>query len=265
MIREVDLVSYLPPFMAEYKEINAALTAENPEFGLLWQAADRTLKNEFIATADEYGISRFEKILGIYPADTDSIEDRRMKVQNKWFHATPYTIRMLAAKMAELLGGAPYFSVWTDFEKAYELKLTIHNTEDHRFHAGHMEEVKYLLEVMVPLNIRCRINDRTWMEISAKDREQILIKNIQFRIAVPYLPFRAYDGTSRYNGKTRYDAKRRYKLGAGIRLKARIREPEEAIRNVTVETRRNVQYYNGKKCYDGTRRYHAMIRKDVIE
>ena len=41
MIREVDLVSYLPPFLAEYKEINIALTAENPEFALAWEAADR--------------------------------------------------------------------------------------------------------------------------------------------------------------------------------------------------------------------------------
>lgn len=62
MIREVDLVSYLPPFIAEYKETNITLTAENPEFVLVWNATDKTLKNEFIATADEYGISRFEKI-----------------------------------------------------------------------------------------------------------------------------------------------------------------------------------------------------------
>lgn len=43
MIREVDLVSYLPPFIAEYRETNLTLTAENPEFMLVWQAADRTL------------------------------------------------------------------------------------------------------------------------------------------------------------------------------------------------------------------------------
>ena len=55
MIREVDLVSYLPPFMAEFKEIMATLEAENPEFVLVWEAADRVLQNEFIETSDEYG------------------------------------------------------------------------------------------------------------------------------------------------------------------------------------------------------------------
>ena len=51
MIREVDLVSMLPPFLAEYRELRAALEAENPEFVLVWRAADRVLRNEFIATA----------------------------------------------------------------------------------------------------------------------------------------------------------------------------------------------------------------------
>ena len=67
MIREVDLVSYLPPFMAEFKEIMATLEAENPEFVLVWEAADRVLQNEFIETSDEYGISRWERILGVFP------------------------------------------------------------------------------------------------------------------------------------------------------------------------------------------------------
>ena len=56
MIRDVDLVSYLPPFMQTYKEPVAALEAENPEFQIIWKATDRVLYNRFISTADEYGI-----------------------------------------------------------------------------------------------------------------------------------------------------------------------------------------------------------------
>ena len=55
MIREVDLVAYLPPFIAEYKETNVALTAENTEFALIWQEEDQSLKNEFIVTAEGCG------------------------------------------------------------------------------------------------------------------------------------------------------------------------------------------------------------------
>ena len=114
-MREVDLVSYLPPFLAEYKEVNMALAAEKPEFGLIWEAADRMLRNEFIMSADEYGISRFEKILNILPSVSDSLENRRARVQNRWFNTAPYTIRTLALKLAELLGGDHNFSIWSDF------------------------------------------------------------------------------------------------------------------------------------------------------
>ena len=79
MIREVSLVSYLPPFMQDYKEPAAALEAENPEFTLVWKAADKVLYNHFISTADEYGIARREKLLGIYPSDDDTLDSRRAR------------------------------------------------------------------------------------------------------------------------------------------------------------------------------------------
>ena len=87
MIRDVDFVDYyLPPFMQKYKEPVAAMKAEEPEFQIVWKAVDRILYNHFISTADEYGISRFEKMLGIYPSSEDTLESRRSRVQSKWFN-----------------------------------------------------------------------------------------------------------------------------------------------------------------------------------
>lgn len=95
MIRNVDLVSYLPPIMAEFQEYRATLEAENPEFVLVWNATDQVLQNEFIATADEYGISRFEQILNILPSKEDTLESRRSRVQTRWFNTIPYTLKAL--------------------------------------------------------------------------------------------------------------------------------------------------------------------------
>ena len=50
MVRQVDLVSYLPPYLQIYKEQVAALEAENPEFILIWDAVDHCLYNHFIST-----------------------------------------------------------------------------------------------------------------------------------------------------------------------------------------------------------------------
>ena len=148
MIREVDLGSYLPTYMQKYKEILAVLKAVNPEFTIAWGEINQILYNHFISTADEYGICRFEKILGIYPEETDSLEIRRMRVQNRWFTTTPYTVRVLISKIGELIEKEYNFSVSLDFKAAYELTLTVFSLDD-----SQIEELKYLLSEMVPLNI----------------------------------------------------------------------------------------------------------------
>lgn len=148
MIREVDLVSYLPEFMQLYKEPIEILKAENPEFQIIWKAADKAFYNRFISTADDYGISRFENILGIYPNSTDTLEIRRMRVQSRWFNKIPYTIRNLAEKINNILGGEYNFAIQEDFKNSYELHLTVYTIND-----SQNEELEYILSIVVPVNI----------------------------------------------------------------------------------------------------------------
>lgn len=104
MIREVNLVSYLPPLMAKFKEIAITLEAENSEFTLIWNTADRILQNEFIETADEYGISRFEKMLNILPYNTDTLEDRRFRILTMYNTNTACTQKVLENMLDSLCG-----------------------------------------------------------------------------------------------------------------------------------------------------------------
>lgn len=134
--------------MQTYKELAAALEAENPEFNLLWEAADRMLRNHFISTADEYGVSRFEKMLNIFSSQEESLDIRRTRVQNRWFNVAPYTLKILTLKLTELLGGEHRFSIRTDFREAYGLLLVVYSTND-----SQAEEIKYILSVMVPENM----------------------------------------------------------------------------------------------------------------
>lgn len=150
MIREVDLVSYLPPFMQEYKEPVEALEAENLEFNLVWDAINRIMYNRFISTADEYGISRFERMLGIYPNKADILETRRMRVQNRWSNSIPYTMKVLAKKMIELLGGEHNFLLSYDFKEKYELVLTVYSIVKND---NISIEINHLFATMIPMNI----------------------------------------------------------------------------------------------------------------
>lgn len=147
MIRDVDLVSYLPPFMQTYKEPVAALEAENPEFSLMWSATDKCLNNRFIETADDYGLSRFEKMLGITADSTESLETRRMRVRNRWFNKLPYTIRTLTEKVKQIVGESYNFTISGNL-KDYELDLTVYTLND-----SQNKELEYLLSVIVPLNM----------------------------------------------------------------------------------------------------------------
>lgn len=148
MIRDVDLVSYLPEFMQLYTEPVEGLKAENPEFIMMWKAVDRLLYNRFISTADEYGIGRFEKMLGIYPQITDALEVRRMRVQSRWFNAIPYTIRVLTERIGKLLEEEQFFSIWSDFKEAYALIVILYLLDDNK-----SAEIQYMLSTMVPENI----------------------------------------------------------------------------------------------------------------
>ena len=156
MNREVDLASYLPPFMAEYREINMTLAAENPEFSLVWEGTDWVLSNEFIITADEYGIARFEKILGVLPSRQDTLEVRRARVLSRWFTELPYTWRMLMKKLA-MLCGEEKFEVYIPKLGEYGFSLNIHigRNEDPLLH-----EAWGMLERYLPANL--------WYEVIGK-------------------------------------------------------------------------------------------------
>ena len=146
MIREVDLVSYLPPFMADFKEVAVTLEAENPEFKIIWDAANQVLYNEFIATADEYGISRFEAILKILPSKEDTLESRRARVQARRFNAIPYTMKALISKLIALCGDNN-FTITKQFD-FYRLEL-----ETHLELYGQVDELEYIINTMLPCNI----------------------------------------------------------------------------------------------------------------
>lgn len=146
MTREVDLVSYLPSFLAEFKEIVVALEAENSEFVLVWKAADKVLQNEFIATADEYGISKFETVLNILPSTEDTLESRRARVQAQWLNSIPCTLKAFIIKLVALCGKSD-FTITKDYLN-YRIEIS---TNLELF--GQVEELKRTIESMIPCNI----------------------------------------------------------------------------------------------------------------
>ena len=77
---ERKLIDYLPYVIRDYAEFQGIMGSEQPEIEKAWNTTDDLLDNQFIPTAGNMGLSRWEKILGITPKGTDSLEDRRFRI-----------------------------------------------------------------------------------------------------------------------------------------------------------------------------------------
>lgn len=146
MIRDVDLVSYLPPYLVGYEENHATLEAENPEFILVWNAADRVLYNEFIETANEYGISRFEKILNILPSTEDTLEIRRARVQSLWCNNIPYTVKVIVRKLIDICGVDGCTIMLNENNYTLNVKISLENKNNYN-------TVQEMLDITIPANL----------------------------------------------------------------------------------------------------------------
>ena len=104
----VKLIEYLPKFMADRKEMQVITSAEEPEFTLFWAVLKRVINNQFITTCDEQGISKFEKMLKLYPYESDTLEMRIARVLVEWNAQLPYTMRSLKQMLDVLCGAGNY-------------------------------------------------------------------------------------------------------------------------------------------------------------
>lgn len=92
---ERKLEDYLPYVIRSYPEYRGIVTAEQPEFEKAWASMDHLLSDQFILTADESGLARWEQILEISPKGTDTLDDRRFKILTRINEELPYTLPQL--------------------------------------------------------------------------------------------------------------------------------------------------------------------------
>lgn len=141
------LIEYLPEFLREVREYKAILTdGFEPEVVKMFQAAETALNDQFIETASEHSIARWEKMLKIVPKSTHTLTDRRFTILTKLNEQPPYTMEALKRKL-EYLCGKDGYSVEVDAEK-FILKVRIALTSRNAY-----DDVCVLLERVVPSNM----------------------------------------------------------------------------------------------------------------
>lgn len=146
MSREIILIDYLPPFLQGYRELQAIMTAENPEFQAVSDEGQVVLDNTFIMHCDEKGISRFENMLGIYPLPTDTLNSRKSRVLTRWNDVVPYTLKAFLSKIAALQGNDNIQI--TFFNDQYKIQVVTHLEEQ-----GQQDDLAYLFKTVLPCNL----------------------------------------------------------------------------------------------------------------
>lgn len=89
------ILDYIPHFLREVKEYQNISLAETPELNDLKNEIDFVLKNQFILTADNYGLGRWESFIDTFLTSEDDIETRRKKLLLMVVENRPYTIKSL--------------------------------------------------------------------------------------------------------------------------------------------------------------------------
>lgn len=146
MSREINLIDYLPPFLQGYREMQAIMTAENPEFQAVSDEGQVVLDNTFILYCNEDGIARFERMLGIYPLPSDPLEARQSRVLTRWNDVVPYTLKSFLSKLASLQGNNNIqITIYND---QYKIKVVTH-LEKH----GQQDDLAYLFKTVLPCNL----------------------------------------------------------------------------------------------------------------
>ena len=146
MIREVNLLSFLPEFVQEYREIKHIMNSEQPEIQKLEDETEIIKNNQFILSCDIDGIARFENLLGIKPKPDDSLDARKSRVITRWNDSIPYTYKGLKEKLNVMCGEGNYLLIPSFNEYGLEIVVSLPLS-------GQADELDYMLSYMIPANI----------------------------------------------------------------------------------------------------------------
>lgn len=140
------LIEYLPAYMQGYEEVSERMNAEQSEVDSLWNAIENAFMDQFVMDATENGVSRWEKILKVFPKATETLDERKFRIITLINQQLPYTLRSLEQTLTQLCGKDGYSVTLTASAYRIEVKLGIGSHSNY-------DEVKKMLTAMIPANL----------------------------------------------------------------------------------------------------------------
>lgn len=158
LVRNVDLASY-NDYETQAKSIDWIVrnNSEDIEFDIANSRILKLYADRFILQATEYGIMRYEKMLGITPAKEETLVDRRRRVYFLWNKQIFYTHRTLE-RILEFLLGKGFFEI-TLFYDDYGIWIDVTVSRD--FDLDALYDLLRWKILPANLDIQLRLNFKT--------------------------------------------------------------------------------------------------------
>lgn len=176
------LMEYYPEFLKQVLEFHYINTAAmEPYVNELEREERRFIDRHYIFRADETGLAYMEKIYGLTPKDSDTLEDRRVRLWLYLADPRPFTYRRMRQWMDSICGKDGYTAEL--FPDEYRLKVRVALTSRSQY-----ATVEAFLRRMIPANIVLDISlafntyntytnkyyhnemdDYTWTELKEKE------------------------------------------------------------------------------------------------
>ena len=154
--RTIDIRNYWSKVVRDTAEFQQIANAINPELNKLLECIKRALQDSFINDATEYGVQRWESILKIEPLETDTLDDRKVRILTYLTTQVPYSTRVVKRMIASFVGEDNYDFQFCNEKDELWLGLTVTNEQV-------IEEIKNLLSNVLPMHI-VPIYERLWYD-----------------------------------------------------------------------------------------------------
>ena len=155
------LLEYLPPFLREYYEFKQLCKSGDIEVSSIDKAVDWNFDSAFISDCDATVLSKYERLLGIIPTSSQSIENRRNMVLVQWNTVASMTLSQFISKLQEYCGKDNIY-VDTSREQFYQLVLWLN------IHKVDVPIIKDFVDTWLPMNVNYTLNGKTEIEESLK-------------------------------------------------------------------------------------------------
>lgn len=144
------LIEYIPEFMRQFREIKLICQKEQEQIEKLWGEIEKIWKNQFIQSANERTIRKWEQMLNIKVGNTWNLEERRNKVLSIVSEQRPFTDESVGLMLKAIFGEGNYS---TEYTKPFKLLVSV--SFDNKREIVNVEE---MLDRILPANLNWKVD-----------------------------------------------------------------------------------------------------------